>query len=179
LFAASRKPRLNRARRIFRENRTLPSGIKLHQLISPRHIVDLQAATKRDALAELADLLEGDPNVGSPQIFLDAILKREELASTGVGLGVALPHVKIPEVMDYVICVGRKRGGISFDSIDGAPVNLIFMIGASEQQRTDFIRMLARVNHLLKSAPNRAALLQARIPDEFLEIIRNDDNQGA
>ncbi len=124
----------------------------------------------------MADLLVGDPKVLNPSAFLDAIFKREELVSTGVGLGVAIPHVKIPEVEDYVIAVGRKLSGLEFDSLDSQPVRLVFMIGASEHQSRDFIKMLARVMRLLKSGANRAALLEARIPDEFLEIIRKDDS---
>lgn len=158
------------------ENSTLPtSGIKLHQLIAPHRIVDLKATTKKEALRELAELLTDDPNVMNPKAFLDAILKREELVSTGVGLGVALPHVKIAEIKDYVISVGRKIEGLEFDSLDGQPVRLIFMIGASEKQTRDFVKMLARVMHLLKNGTNRVALLEAAVPDQFLEIIRADD----
>lgn len=149
--------------------------IILHQLIRPERIIDLKAATKRESLRELAELLKNDPNVPDPAAFLDAIFKREELVSTGVGLGVAIPHVKIPEVKDYVISVGRKVEGIEFDSLDSQPVRLIFMIGASERQTRDFVKMLARVMKLLKNGANRLALLEARLPDEFLEVIRKDD----
>jgi mannitol/fructose-specific phosphotransferase system IIA component (Ntr-type) len=155
------------------------SGIQLHTLISPRRIIDLKSTTKREALSELAELLAGDPNVTNPSAFLDAIYKREELVSTGVGLGVAIPHVKIPEVKDYVVCVGRKVEGIEFDSLDSQPVRLIFMIGASEGQTRDFVKMLARVMHLLKNGRNRVALLEAGIPDQFLEIIKEDDLNGS
>ena len=153
--------------------------IQLHQLIRPDRILDLKATTKREALKELAGLLNGDPNIADAGMFLDAIYKREELGSTGVGLGVAIPHVKIPEVRDYVIAVGRKVEGIEFDSLDGQPVRLIFMIGASEHQTRDFVKMLARVMRLLKNGSIRVALLEAQIPDQFIEVIRKDDQAGA
>ena len=151
------------------------STIKLRDLIRPEDIVDLKATTKRDVLKELADLLTSHPNVLNCGVFLEAIYKREELVSTGVGLGVAIPHVKIPEVTDYVICVGRKKEGIEFDSLDGQPVRLVFMIGASDRQTRDFVKMLARVMRLLKEGANRVALLEAELPGEFLEAIAKDD----
>lgn len=154
-------------------------GIQLHELIKPHRVIDLKATTKKEALQELAALLEDDPNITNHNAFLEAIYKREELVSTGVGLGVAIPHVKIPEVKDYVVCVGRKVEGLEFDSLDSQPVRLVFMIGASERQTRDFVKMLARVMHLLKNGSNRVALLEANIPDQFLEIIRKDDLNGS
>ena len=151
------------------------STIRLRDLIRPEDIVDLKATTKRDVLKELADLLTSHPNVLNCGVFLEAIYKREELVSTGVGLGVAIPHVKIPEVTDYVICVGRKKEGIEFDSLDGQPVRLVFMIGASDRQTRDFVKMLARVMRLLKEGANRVALLEAELPGEFLDAIAKDD----
>lgn len=150
-------------------------AIELHKLIRPDRVIDLKSTTKHDALEELCGLLADDPNVTDCPAFLDAIYKREELVSTGVGLGVAIPHVKIAEVKDYVVAVGRKTDGIEFDSLDGQPVRLIFLIGASDKQTRDFVKMLARVMRLLKEGANRVALLEAAIPDEFIEIIRKDD----
>lgn len=156
-----------------------PSGIRLHELIRPERIVDLKATTKNDVLAELCDLLASDPNVVDPKALLDAIYKREELVSTGMSLGIALPHAKIPEVTDYAISVGRKVEGIEFDSLDGQPVRLVFMIAASERQTRDFIKVLARVMRLLKSGENRVKLLEAKLPEEFLAVLAKDDEANA
>lgn len=149
--------------------------IQLHGLIDPKAIVDLKASTKGDALRELADLLRSNDRILDHNAFLQAIYAREELASTGVGLGIAIPHVKIPEVTDYVISVGRKVDGMEFDSLDAQPVRLFFMIGASEKQTGEFVKILARVMRLLKDGANRVALLEAKLPEEFLEIVRRDD----
>ncbi len=148
-------------------------------MIRPERVVDLKATTKKDALKEMAGLFAGDPNVTDTAVLLDAIYKREELVSTGVGLGVAIPHVKIPEVKDYVVAIGRKVEGIEFDSLDGQPVRLIFMIGASEHQTRDFVKVLARIMRLLKNGAVRVGLLEAAMPEAFLEIIRRDDQSGA
>lgn len=149
--------------------------IKLNTLLRPGMVTDLKSNTKREALAELGELVATDPNVLNAKVFMDAIYKREALVSTGVGLGIAIPHVKIPEVKDYVIAVGRRNDGIEFDSLDGQPVRLIFMIGASERQTRDFVKMLASVMHLLKNGARRVELLDAAIPDAFIEIVRKHD----
>lgn len=150
-------------------------AIELHKLIAPEAIVDLKSSTKKDALRELTDIIARNRNVGDADAFLKAIYQREELASTGVGLGVAIPHVKIATVRDYVVAVGRCAQGIAFDSLDGQPVRLVVMIGASDRQTRDFVRMLARVMRLLKDGAVRAGLLGAASPEEFIEIIRKDD----
>jgi len=153
------------------------AAIELHKLIDPGAIVDLEATTKKEALRELTDVLSRNPNVQDAETFLRAIYQREELASTGVGLGVAIPHVKIAQVRDYAIAVGRKTEGMDFDSLDGQPVRLIVMIGASDRQTRDFVKMLARVMRLLKDVANRDRLLEAKNPHEFIEIIRDDDEK--
>ncbi len=153
----------------------MPQKIILHEIIDPSRIVDVKATDKPGVLAELAELLSTDPNVLDSRAFLEAIIAREKLGSTGVGLGVAIPHVKIPEVRDYAISVGRSRAGIDFDSHDAKPAHLIFMIAASETQTREFVKMLARVNRLLRFEANRTGLMEADIPDGFLDIIRRDD----
>ena len=150
--------------------------IQLTQLLTPERIVDLAATTKRATLDELCELLVGHPHVLDGERLRSAMLEREALVSTGIGLGIAVPHVKIPEVRDYVIAVGRQRAGIDFDALDDQPVQLVFMIAASERQVTDFVKVLARVVRLLKNPDNRSALLEAALPDEFLEIVRRDDD---
>lgn len=145
----------------------------LSQLIVPERILELNVTTKDEALRVLTEACARTPQVTSEKAFLEAIIKREAQVSTGVGMGIAIPHVKIPEVTDYVAAVGRCRQGLPFDALDGAPVNLIFMIGASDRQTRDFVKILAQVTHLLKSRATREALLAAPIPHSFMEIIRS------
>lgn len=145
----------------------------LSQLIVPERILELTVTTKDEALSVLTEACARTPQVTSEKAFLEAIIKREAQVSTGVGMGIAIPHVKIPEVTDYVAAVGRCRQAIPFDALDGAPVNLIFMIGASDRQTRDFVKILAQVTHLLKSRATREALLAAPIPHSFMEIIRS------
>jgi mannitol/fructose-specific phosphotransferase system IIA component (Ntr-type) len=148
---------------------------KLGQLIRPDCILELNAADKEEALRILSEKCAEDERVLDGEAFLRAIIRREEQVSTGVGMGIAIPHVKIPEVTDYVAAVGRSKEGIPFDSLDGEPVHLIFMIGASDRQTREFVRILAQVTHLLKPEATRRELLKAPIPGPFLDVIRSHD----
>ena len=143
----------------------------LLNLIHPDRIYELDVTTKADALKEMSQRLAQDPRILDGQAFYESMIKREEQASTGVGLGIAIPHVKIPEVADYVMAVGRVKQGIEFKALDGKPVHLIFMIAASHQQTREFVKILRDVTHLLKCDQIREQLMQAQIPTEFYSII--------
>jgi len=148
---------------------------RLIELLDPARIIDLEVETKEEALRRLSQLFQGDPRVLDAEVFHQAILRREQLVSTGVGSGIAIPHVKIPQVTDYVAAVGRLRRGIDFAALDNQPVHLIFMIGASDRQTREFVRILAQVTHLLKDPATRQKLLDAEIPDGFLQIIQQHE----
>ena len=152
--------------------------IDLSDFLRADAIADLTAKTKSDAIDELCAIISKHPHVTDSAAFRDAMIDRERLLSTGIGLGIAVPHVKIPSVRDYVIAVGRVRHGIEFESIDGEPVQLVFMIGASEHQARGFVQILARVVRLAKDDERRRRLLEADLPDEFLEIVRGSSLSG-
>lgn len=153
--------------------------LDLHKLIRRDAIVELKASTKEDALRELVDLVRDDPNVTDPDEFLEALDRREHLASTGIGLGIAIPHVKIPEIKDYVVAIGRKKSGIDFNSLDGEPVNLVLLIGASDKQTRDFVKLLAQIVRFLENEKVRHLLLEADIPDDFLDVIEHYSRKDA
>ena len=144
----------------------------LGELLRPDRILELDVRTKEESLRLLASMCARDPRVTDGEAFFKAIMRREAQVSTGVGMGIAIPHVKIPEVTDYIAAVGRSREGIPFDAHDGKPVHLIFMIGASDRQTREFVKLLAQVTHLLKPHATREALMIAQIPEPFLDIIK-------
>ena len=151
------------------------SSPKLIELIEPQWVLELNVDNKAQALRVMSDALAGDPRILEPETFHQAILRREEQVSTGVGMGIAIPHVKIPQVSDYVMAIGRIRQGIDFDALDGQPVHLIFLIGASDRQTKEFVRILARVTYLLRSEKVRQTLMEAEIPGAFLDVIRQNE----
>ena len=106
----------------------------IRKIIGEADIIDLRATTKEEALRELVDVLAARPEVTDADDFLGAIFAREKIISTGIGIGLAMPHVKTPSVTDFVVAIGRSRAGIDFDSLDEKPVYIVAMIGASADQ---------------------------------------------
>ncbi|MCA8969878.1 MAG: PTS sugar transporter subunit IIA [Planctomycetes bacterium] len=146
--------------------------LDLSQHFLEEGVVDLSSSEKQSALEELCAITSKHAHVRDAKAFCKAIFEREKLVSTGIGLGVAIPHVKIPSVTDYVITVGRSEAGIDFDAIDGQPVRLVFMIAASEKQTAEFVRVLASIVKLVKQNDVRSRLLEASMPNEFCSILR-------
>ena len=137
----------------------------------PAGVADLAGSDKDAVLGELCALTERHENVLDGDAFRQAIFEREKLVSTGIGIGVAVPHVKIASVTDYVVTVGRSQQGIDYDAIDGAPVHLVFMIGASEKQTAEFVRVLAAVVKLVKQPEVHDRLMAAAMPEEFFDVL--------
>jgi len=145
--------------------------LQISDFIDKTRIKDLQASNKTDALNEMIELISSSPNIKDSNAFKKAIFKRESLMSTGIGLGIAIPHAKIPECEDFVIAIGRLKYSIEYESLDNKPVNLIFMIGASDQQDKEYIRLLSRLVLRLKDNQVQKELIRAKDQSEIYSII--------
>ena len=145
--------------------------LQISDFIDETRIKDLQAGNKTDALEEMIELISSSENIKDIKAFKKAIFKRESLMSTGIGLGIAIPHAKIPECEDFVIAIGRLKSGIEYESLDDKPVKLIFMIGASDKQDKEYIRLLSRLVLRLKDNHVQKELLKAKDKFDIYSII--------
>lgn len=139
-------------------------------MLSRDRVIDPKGTTKREVLKELVDVIATAPEVTDKNDFYRSILKREQIMSTGIGIGIAVPHVKIDSVKDFVMAIGRKKEGIDFDSLDGKPVYLIVMIGANSKQRDEYLYVLAKISILLKNRSFREELINASTPANIYEL---------
>lgn len=139
-------------------------------LVRVAPLIDLRTDTKDEALGELAEAFRDEPKVTDLDRFLQAIFDREKVISTGIGIGVAVPHVKIPQVSDFVLAFGRHKAGLDFDSLDEQPVHLVAMIGASDSQAGEFLKMLARLVKTFRGKDVRRRLMEAQDADAFRAI---------
>lgn len=135
-----------------------------------RVILDLKGNTKKDVLTELAHAQATSGVVDDVDALTHAILEREDIMSTGIGLSIAIPHAKISQVKDFVLAIGRKTDGIDYDSLDGVPVKIIIMIAAPEGEQNKYLRILAKVTHVLRDDGARAKILAASSPDEIIRL---------
>jgi len=145
--------------------------VELHKLVSVERVAFLTAKTKSDALDEMVDLVASADEVTDPERFAQAIEEREGKMSTGIGLGIAVPHAKIASVNGIVLAVGVSREGIEFDAFDDEPVHIIVMIAAPEGAQEGYIQVLATVAAILKKEPTRQAIVRAESPQEVREIL--------
>jgi len=148
------------------------NSIQPEAIISPQRILFLNYPDKRDALLALAENLAEAPQVKNRQELAMEILKREELMSTAIGRGIAIPHVRLSSVTDLVISVGISRTDIiDFHPLDDEPVRLVFMIAAAHNQHAYYLQTLSWCSNLLKSQELRNLLLQAQTAQEIFELL--------
>jgi len=125
--------------------------MELSELVTPDSVISrLRSASKKQALQDLARHAATVTGLGERAIF-DALLERERLGSTGVGLGIAIPHAKLPELETLHGIFARTDAAIDFDAIDEQPVDLIFLLLAPEGAGADHLKALARVSRLLRN----------------------------
>jgi fructose-specific phosphotransferase system IIA component len=152
--------------------------VEFDKMIDESRIIDLKATTKEDALRELVDVLATSPNVTDKDEFLRAIFEREKVISTGVGIEVALPHVKIPSVKDFAIAVGRSTKGIDFESLDEKPVYIVVMIGANDKQAGEFLKVLAQLVLKLKNKSFRKQVMFAKDTKRIKQLFAQPTDAG-
>lgn len=146
--------------------------IQVKNILSPERIVFLNHSTKHDALVQLAQNLETAPQIKDAQELEVEILKREDLMSTAIGRGIAIPHVRLSSVTDLVMSVGiSKTDIIDFQTIDDTPVRLLFMIAAAYNQHSYYLQTLSFFSAKLKNQDLRDALLAAKSEAEAYALL--------
>ncbi len=148
---------------------------RIADILAVERIRDLTAIRKDAVIEEMCTLAASSPDVADPAAFLRAIHARETAMSTGIGMGLAIPHAKIPSVTDFVMAVGRSLEGIEFDSLDDLPVNIVILIGSSDTQATDFLRLIAKIGGLFNRPGIRERFLAAHSPAEIHDILAEAD----
>ena len=132
----------------------------------------IQAADKADVIRQIANYMAVSKKITAKQEFIDEVIKREEIESTGIGNGLAFPHARTDSVNGIIVAFARSRDGIDFKAIDDKPVHLFFMIGTPKQEVSLYLKLLAQISKLVKKEENRKRLLEAHNSQEVLQIIR-------
>lgn len=149
-------------------------------LNTDRIALDFQAAdNKEDTIKILAENLNGAPEINDFEQYLADVYERENLGTTGIGFGLALPHARTDSVKDILMYVARVDNGVDFKSLDGEPVKLIFLMGTPKSEVQNYLKMLSNLTRLLKKELFRTSLLEAKTPEEIIEIFkREEDYEG-
>jgi nitrogen PTS system EIIA component len=152
--------------------------MKIAEILSPETIVaQLHGDTKAKVLTELAECL----CKGHPEITFDRLLavlnERERLGSTAIGDGIAIPHGKLRGINQILGVFGRSREGVDFESLDGNPTHLFFLLVAPEDSASLHLKALARVSRLFKDTAFRQRLLEAGDAAELYQLLKDEDNK--
>lgn len=152
--------------------------MKLSPLLTPETIItDMAGRDRRGVLTELADLVTKAGQVDPGTDLVTILENREELGSTGIGGGVAIPHVRLKNIPSLRVALGRSVEGVDFAAVDGRPVHIFFLLLAPEEATGDHLKALACISRLLKSPGVKEALLAAESPERMLEIIEREDEK--
>ncbi|CAN5280183.1 hypothetical protein BH09SUM1_BH09SUM1_30320 [soil metagenome] len=144
--------------------------IKPETLLTADRVADLKSTNKEEVLEELIALLASSSQVTNKEELRDKILERERTLSTGVGAGMAIPHVKIASIKDFVAAVGRSKKGLNFESLDGAPTHVVVMIGCNNTQSADFLKVLAKLVSRLKDPALQKRIMEAESPAQICDM---------
>ena len=152
--------------------------MKLTDILSPKQVIpELKGRGKRAVLEELCQVLaQGQPGMDQ-QRLLEVLIERERLGSTGIGDGIAIPHGKLPELDQLMLSFGRSASGVDFDSLDGKPAHLFFLVVAPDRSAGVHLKALARISRLLKSHVVRRDLMEAKDSEAIYSIIKSQDEE--
>ncbi len=144
--------------------------MKLLEILEPEVVkIGLESLNKEECFEELIDLLVQTGKIKDREKALQAIYAREQMRSTGIGRGVAIPHGKDKSVEQLTAAAGTSKKGIEFDSIDGKPVRLVFLVLAEANNPGPHLQALSEIATCLNVPSQYDKLLTAKTPGEFLK----------
>ena len=152
--------------------------MKLSDILTQDCIIpDLKGKGKREVLEEMTEELAFKFAGLNKERLLEVILEREKLGSTGIGYGVAIPHARLKDLHSIAILFGRSLSVVEFQTMDGRPSNLFFLIAAPEDSNTAHLKILARISRLLQDDVFRNKLRGASTQEEIYSIIVEEDRK--
>ncbi|WP_139414258.1 PTS sugar transporter subunit IIA [Chlamydia abortus] len=146
------------------------SDFSLFSLLSPNLIMFLNKTSREEILQDLTDLASTAGLLENKEEFFQALVTRENIMSTGIGMGVAIPHGKLPSCSDFFIAIGIHPQGILWDAIDGALVRLVFLIGGPDNAQAEYLKLLSILTLSLRDESRRQKLLQVTTTEEVMNV---------
>ncbi|MFB6344968.1 MAG: PTS sugar transporter subunit IIA [bacterium] len=154
------------------------ASVSISELLSEDVIEpDLEAESREEVFEELIGCLVDNGELESSENALKALHDREEILSTGIGEGLAIPHAKMEELDNFLAAFARIPDGVDFKSLDGKPAHLIFLLLSPKGEAGRHVRVLARVSRMLKNVHFRDRLLEAESADKILDLIAEADEE--
>ena len=154
--------------------------MKIAEFLSTNAIItDIKSAKKEDVIKELVDALVNASEIDKRyrNKLIEALMSRETLGSTAIGQGVAIPHAKCDCVQKLVASFGLSKKGVDFDSLDGEPAYIFFLLVAPQDSAGPHLKALARISRLLKDKYFRDSLRACEDTSSVIKIISQEDEK--
>ena len=153
--------------------------MKITDLIKKEAIdLNVKASTKKEIIEKAVELMSKNQNITNKEDYLKLVLEREEKGTTGIGEEIAIPHGKGDSISSPGVAAMVIPEGTDFNSLDGKPVKLLFLIAAPNTEDNVHLEVLSRLSSLLMDENFRKELIKAKSKEEFLEIIDNAEKKG-
>jgi mannitol/fructose-specific phosphotransferase system IIA component (Ntr-type) len=150
--------------------------MKVHELLDIKYILtEFKSEDKDNIINELVDLLKGDSRIIDLEEVRKCVFEREEKMSTGVGKGFAIPHGKTNSVTDILAAFGKSETPIEYNSLDGEPVHLLFLLIGKENLVAKHIKLLSRISRLMNNEEFRKKLINADSKESILKIFEEEE----
>ena len=154
--------------------------MKITEFLIPEAIISgLRSSGKDDVIREMIEALAKSGHVKNVEHTVEVLLEREKLGSTGIGQNIAVPHAKSDEVKTLLVSVGTSEKGVDFESLDGDPVNIIFLVIAPIDATGLHLKVLARIARLLKDKVFRNFLRRCKTAEAIYQTIKEEDERAA
>lgn len=138
--------------------------------------VDLKATDKKGILDELVGPIAQLAGASHDDL-VKVLLERERLGSTGIGGGIGIPHGKYRDLDSLVLGFGLSRKGVNFESLDGRPTYIFFLLMTPENSAGIHLKLLAQISKLLRNDDVKARLMQAETPEDVLAVVEEEDKE--
>lgn len=146
--------------------------VRISKYLDPRLISFLTTDKRDEALSAMVDNLYQHGIVKDREVFYKAILEREKIVSTGIGMGVAIPHAKLSGYDNFFIAIGILQKGIDWNSLDKSPVRIIFMIGGPDDKQTEYLQILSGLTLMIKDEDKRRKMLTLNSPEAIMALFK-------
>ncbi|MBI4373083.1 MAG: PTS sugar transporter subunit IIA [Candidatus Omnitrophica bacterium] len=152
--------------------------MKISEVLDKRAIkIGLHATNKEETLKELVDVLAQVEDIGDPKGILKALIERENLGSTGIGQGIAIPHGKTDKVSRLVAVLGISKFGVDFDALDGEPVYIFVLLVAPKATAGPHLKALAQISRLLRDPYFCELIRKCKTEEEVFNLIKNEEEK--
>ncbi|MBM3193612.1 MAG: PTS sugar transporter subunit IIA [Chlamydiae bacterium] len=146
----------------------IQEGINMLAIENRPVVSFLDVKSREEAIKTLVSKLDIDHS----KVF-DAVMQRERVVSTGIGIGIAIPHAKIEEIDDFYVAIGIiKNEGVDWDAIDHLPVKLVLLICGPQERHGEYLQLLSKLTKKIKEEETRRALFVAKTEEEVVKIFQ-------